>query len=119
LCDAGFGLHLLGYWVRERKLMPLEKAVKKLTSEPARLVGIRNRGTITAGNWADLLLFDPATVGRGKSERVYDLPAGASRINTPATGVHGVWVNGQLVADARGVRPHAPRAGQVLRDFAS
>ena len=119
LCDAGFGLHLLGYWVRERKLMPLEQAVKKLTSEPARLVGIRDRGTIAAGNWADLLLFDAATVGRGRSQRVYDLPAGASRIDTPATGVHGVWVNGQLVADARGLVPHAPRAGQVLRHFAS
>lgn len=117
LCDAGFGLHLLGYWVRQRRLMPLEQAVKKLTSEPARLLGIRDRGTIAAGKWADLLLFDPASVGRGKSERVYDLPAGASRINTPATGVHGVWVNGQLVADARGLLPHPPRAGQVLREF--
>jgi N-acyl-D-aspartate/D-glutamate deacylase len=119
LCDAGFGLHLLGYWVRERKLMPLEQAVKKLTLEPARLAGIRDRGTIAAGNWADLLLFDPATVGRGRSERVYDLPAGASRINTPGKGVRGVWVNGQLIADSDGLRKSAPRAGQVLREFAS
>jgi N-acyl-D-aspartate/D-glutamate deacylase len=118
LCDAGFGLHLLGYWARQRKLMPLERAVRKLTSEPAKLFGIRNRGTISAGNWADLLLFDPATVGRGPSERVYDLPAGASRINTPAAGVHGVWVNGQLIADSQGLRKDAPRAGQVLRHFA-
>lgn len=119
LCDAGFGLHLLGYWVRDRKLMPLEQAVRKLTSEPAKLVGIRDRGTIAAGNWADLLLFDPATVGRGPSERVYDLPAGASRIHTPARGVHGVWVNGRLVADAQGLRKDAPLAGRVLRDFAA
>jgi hypothetical protein len=58
-------------------------------------------------------------VGRGRSERVYDLPAGASRINTPGKGVRGVWVNGQLIADSDGLRKSAPRAGQVLREFAS
>ncbi len=119
LCDAGFGLHLLGHWVRDRKLMPLEKAVKKLTSEPAQLFGIRGRATIAAGNWADLLLFDPRTVGRAPSERVYDLPAGGSRIHTPGIGVHGVWVNGKLVADSNGILKDAPKAGQVLREFAA
>ena len=119
LCDAGFGLHLLGHWVRERKLMPLEQAVKKLTSEPAQLFGIRGRATIAAGNWADLLLFDPRTVGRAPSRRVHDLPAGGSRIHTPGIGVHGVWVNGKLVADANGILKDAPKAGKVLRDFAS
>jgi N-acyl-D-aspartate/D-glutamate deacylase len=119
LCDAGFGLHLLGHWVRERKLMPLEQAVKKLTSEPAQLFGIRGRATIAAGNWADLLLFDPRTVGRAPPQRVYDLPAGGSRIHTPGIGVHGVWVNGKLVADANGILKNAPKAGKVLREFAA
>ncbi|MGH6630710.1 MAG: amidohydrolase family protein, partial [Burkholderiales bacterium] len=119
LCDAGFGLHLLGYWVRERKLMPLEQAVKKLTSEPAQLFGIRGRATIAAGNWADLLLFDPRTVGRAPSRRVYDLPAGGSRIHTPGIGVHGVWVNGRLIADSNGIIKDAPKAGKVLRDFSA
>jgi N-acyl-D-aspartate/D-glutamate deacylase len=118
LCDAGFGLHLLGHWARDRKAMPVERAVQKLTSEPAKLFGIRQRGAIEKGNWADLLLFDPARVGRAPSRRVYDLPAGASRIDTPALGVHGVWINGRLVADAEGLRKEAPRAGQVLREFA-
>ena len=119
LCDAGFGLHLLGHWVRERKLMPLERAVKKLTSEPAQLVGIRGRATIAAGNWADLMLFDPGTVGRAPSQRVYDLPAGGSRIHTPGIGVHGVWVNGKLVADSNGILKDAPKAGKVLREFSA
>jgi N-acyl-D-amino-acid deacylase len=119
LCDAGFGLHLLGHWVRERKVMPLEKAVKKLTSEPAQLFGIRDRACIAAGKWADLLLFDPATVGRAASRRVYDLPGGGSRIHTPGIGVHGVWVNGKLIADANGIVDNAPMAGKVLREFAS
>jgi N-acyl-D-aspartate/D-glutamate deacylase len=118
LCDAGFGLHLLGHWSRDRKLMPLEQAVRKLTSEPAALFGIRDRGSLAPGNWADLLLFDPVRVGRGASRRVFDLPAGASRIHTPAVGVHGVWVNGRQVADADGLLKDAPRAGHVLRDFA-
>jgi N-acyl-D-amino-acid deacylase len=119
LCDAGFGLHVLGHWVRERKQVPLETAVRKLTEEPADLFGIRDRGRIEKGAWADLLLFDAETVGRGPSKRVYDLPAGASRLTTPATGVHGVWVNGKLVADADGICADAPKAGKILREFAA
>jgi N-acyl-D-aspartate/D-glutamate deacylase len=119
LCDAGFGLHVLGHWVRERNQMSLETAVRKLTAEPADLFGIRDRGRIEKGAWADLLLFDPNTVGRGPSRRVYDLPAGASRLTTPSTGVQGVWVNGQLVADGNGMCANAPKAGRVLREFAA
>ena len=119
LCDAGFGLHVLGHWVRDRKLMPVEQAVRKLTSEGAELFGIRRRGTIAPGMHADLLLFDPKTVGRGPSKRVYDLPSGASRLTTEATGVHGVWINGKKIADQGGMRKDAVKAGQVLRDFAS
>ncbi|UCH49918.1 MAG: amidohydrolase family protein [Betaproteobacteria bacterium] len=117
LCDAGFGLHVLGHWVREQRQLSLSEAVRKLTSEPARLFGIRHRGRVEKNAWADLLLFDPDTVGRGATTRVYDLPAGASRLTTPAMGVHGVWVNGALVADGDGIRAGAACAGQVLRDF--
>jgi N-acyl-D-amino-acid deacylase len=118
LCDAGFGLHLLGHWVRDREVLPLEQAVHKLCAQPADLFGIRDRGRLAPGQWADLLLFDPARVGRGKPQRVFDLPAGASRLTTPGIGVHGVWVNGQRVADSGGVVAGAPRAGRVLREFA-
>jgi N-acyl-D-amino-acid deacylase len=116
--DAGFGLHLLGHWVRERGVLTLEEGVRKLTSEPARVFGIRGRGRLEAGCAADLMLFDPATVGRGPKQRVFDLPAGAARLVTPAVGVHGVWVNGERVVDANGPIPTAPRAGKLLRDFA-
>jgi cytosine/adenosine deaminase-related metal-dependent hydrolase len=119
LCDAGFGLHLLGHWVRGRRVMPVEQAVRKLTAEPADLFGIRGRGRLAPGQWADLLLFDPATVGRGKPQRVFDLPAGASRLTTPGVGVHGVWVNGERIANADGIVPGAPTAGHVLREFAA
>ena len=116
--DAGFGLHLLGHWVRERGVLPLEAAVRKLTSEPASVFGIPDRGRLEQGCAADLLLFDPATVGRGPKRRVFDLPAGASRLVTPAIGVHGVWVNGARVVDESGPIPAAPRAGRLLREFA-
>ena len=68
---------------------------------------------------ADLLLFHRQTVGRKRAERVFDLPAGASRVTTPAIGVRGVWVNGRKVADGSGIRKDAPKAGKVLREFAA
>ncbi|MCC7546506.1 MAG: amidohydrolase family protein [Burkholderiales bacterium] len=119
LCDAGFGLHFLGHWVRDRQLMPIEQAVRQMTSYPADAFGIRDRGRIVEGACADLLLFDPATVGRGQARRVYDLPAGASRLHTPSIGVHAVWINGVQVADDEGIFPEAPNAGRVLREFAA
>ena len=79
LCDAGFGLHLFGHWVRERGDLTLEEAVKRVTSDVA--VGLshpRARARSPPGAWADLILFDPATVGRGDKRRVNDLPTGAT-----------------------------------------
>ena len=108
--DAGFGLHLLGHWVRERRVLSLEDAVRRLTSHPAQVFGIRQRGALRPGYHADLLLLDPATVNRGPKQRVFDLPGGHPRLTTPAIGVEGVWVNGvRLAGDAR--------PGRLLRDF--
>ncbi len=116
-CDAGAGLHLLGHWVRGRGIMSIERAVHRLTAEAADAFGIPDRGRIAPGAWADLALFDPATVGRGPAQRLHDLPSGASRLVTPALGIHGVWVNGQQLVDSKGLLPDAPLAGQVLRQF--
>ena len=117
LCDAGFGLHLFGHWVRERGDLALEQAVQAVTSRPAALYRIPDRGRLAPGMWADLILFDPATVGRGPKRRVFDLPAGASRIDTPATGLHGVWVNGTRVVDENGPLADCGRPGKLLREF--
>ena len=114
--DAGFGLHLLGHWVRELGVLRLEEAVRKLTSQPAGVFGISGRGSLKEGNFADLVLFDPATVGRGPKRRVFDLPGGAPRLTTDALGVHGVWVNGVRVADAKGPLPLERLPGILLRD---
>ncbi len=117
LCDAGFGLHLFGHWVRGRGDLTLERAVQAVTSQPAALYRIRDRGRLAPGAWADLILFDPATVGRGPKRRVFDLPAGASRIDTPAVGLHGVWVNGTRVVDENGPIGDCGRPGRLLREF--
>ncbi|HEY2558796.1 MAG TPA: amidohydrolase family protein [Caldimonas sp.] len=115
--DAGFGLHLLGHWSRELGAMPLAEAVRRLTSHPADVLGLAERGRIRAGDAADLMLFDPKTVGRGPKRRVRDLPAGAARLTTDALGVQGVWVNGEQVADADGLVAQPPLAGELLMRF--
>jgi N-acyl-D-aspartate/D-glutamate deacylase len=117
--DAGFGLHLLGHWVREKQLLSLQEAVKKLTGDPAATFGIRERGRLERGFAADLLLFDPKTVNRGAKTRAQDLPGGGTRLITPAIGVHGVWVNGARIADERGATPPSRLPGRVLREFLS
>ena len=118
LCDAGFGLHLFGHWVRERGDLSLEDAVRAVTSTVATAYRLKDRGRLVPGAWADLMLFDPKTVARGQKRRVNDLPTGASRLDTSAVGLHGVWVNGIRVVDEHGLVRDCGRPGQVLRDFA-
>ena len=118
LCDAGFGLHMLGHWARDRADLTLEQAVQSVTSRLADVYRIKERGRLKAGACADLLLFDPETVGRGERVRKWDLPAGADRVDTPPIGVEGVWINGRRVVNEEGVMKNGVRPGRVLRDFA-
>src|SRR2546422_10987273 len=74
--DAGFGLHLLGHWVRELGVLSPEDAARRLTGQPAAVFGIKGRGELKPGYQADLLLVDPASVNRGPKRRVVDLPGG-------------------------------------------
>lgn len=117
LCDAGFGLHLFGHWVRERGDLTLEQAVQSVTSRAADVYRIKDRGRLVPGAWADMILFDPATVGRGEKRRVYDLPAGSGRVHTPPVGLHGVWVNGRRAIDDEGRRLDCGKPGRLLREF--
>ena len=119
LCDAGFALHMLGYWTRERGAFTVEEAVRKLTSVPADIYGIKDRGRIAPGIHADLFLFDPDTVAAGPEYVVHDLPAGAPRITVDGIGVRGVWVNGQRIVDDHGFCESEARPGAILRDFAA
>jgi N-acyl-D-amino-acid deacylase len=114
--DAGYGLHLLGHWVRRLGVLKIEDAARRLTGHPAGVFGIKERGVLAPGYFADLLLFDPAKVDRGPRMRVFDLPGGHPRLTTAPVGVHGVWVNGVRVADER--RVYTDRApGRLLREF--
>jgi N-acyl-D-aspartate/D-glutamate deacylase len=114
-CDAGFGLHLLGYWRRDKQLLGLEQAVWHLTGRPAAIFGIHERGTLKEGNYADLLLMDPENVARGPARRVFDLPGGAPRLTTDGVGVAATWVNGAQVADEGGLMAGGDRPGRLLR----
>ena len=97
LCDACYSTYLLGHWVRERKTFTIEQAVHNLTQRPAEMFGITDRGLLAEGRPADVVVFDPKTVGPGPLKRVYDLPAGADRLVSEASGIDAVIVNGKLI----------------------
>ncbi len=86
--------HLLGDAVRTRQLLGLEEAVHLLTDVPARLYGLRDRGRVTAGWHADLVVFDPDTVAPGPVVTRHDLPGGAPRLYADAVGIEHLFVNG-------------------------
>ncbi len=116
LCDAGYCTYLLGTWVREKQLMPIERAVQRITSEPAQFFGVPNRGVLAKGMAADIAIFDADTIGSPKRpEMRYDLPGGGRRLVVPAHGVMHTVVNGEvLYADQQhtGSLPgHVLRAG--------
>jgi N-acyl-D-amino-acid deacylase len=114
LCDAGFGLYFLGHWVRDTGTFTLEEGVRRLTSDPALKFRIPGRGVIEPGAWADLLLFDPETVGVSAPIRVSDLPGGGARIVRKPRGVAGVWVNGTRVFDQDGYVELPSGPGMVI-----
>jgi N-acyl-D-amino-acid deacylase len=97
LCDACYSTHLLGHWVRDKKTFTIEQAVHNLTQRPAEMFGISDRGLLAPGRPADVVVFDPKTVGPGPLKRVHDLPAGADRLVSEASGIDAVIVNGQLI----------------------
>ena len=117
LCDACFSTHLLARFVREKQVLELEDAVRLLTSRSADVFGLHDRGRLREGLAADIVVFDPDTVGCGPLERVNDLPAGADRLISQATGIDAVIVNGTLIReDGRdAVDPDGPLPGHVLR----
>ncbi len=99
LCDSCFSTHLLSHWVRDKQVLSLEQAVRLLTSRSAEVFDIRDRGRLEVGLAADITIFDPETVGCSPLRRVNDLPGGADRLISDATGIHAVVVNGTLLRE--------------------
>lgn len=118
LCDACLPTWLLGRWVREKGVFSVEEAVRMLTSRPAEVFGITDRGTLAEGRPADIVIFDPETVGSGPIQRVHDFPAGADRLIADADGIDAVIVNGTLLRQSGRdmVDPAGALPGKLLRN---
>jgi N-acyl-D-amino-acid deacylase len=118
LCDSCYATYLLGHWVRERGSFTLEAAVRMLTARPAEVMGITDRGRLAEGLAADVVVFDPESVGAGTPERVYDLPGGADRLIVEASGIDAVIVNGTLIRHGGKdmVDPTGGLPGRLLRN---
>lgn len=115
LCDANYATWLLGYWCRERGTLSLEQAVWRLTGHPASVLGMPTRGNIAPGFHADLVAFDPDTVGTGPAERVYDFPGGCDRLVVPSEGIVHTWVNGEAIWRDGAAVPDVA-SGRLLRN---
>ncbi len=116
LCDAPLPTDLLGNWVRERGVIPLERAVHKLTGEPAAIFKFSDRGVLRPGAHADVCVFDPETVAPGPIRRVRDFPADAERLTADQPeGVRHVLVNGTPIRTDGEARSLETRPGQMAR----
>jgi N-acyl-D-amino-acid deacylase len=113
--DYSYSTYLLSHWVRERGIMSLEDAIRKLTFVPASLFGLFDRGLVRPGMAADLMIFDPATIGPLEPGEAEDLPGGARRRKQLARGIEWTVVNGQVLIERgehTGVYP-----GKVARNI--
>jgi N-acyl-D-aspartate/D-glutamate deacylase len=97
IMDNSLQSHLLSYWVREKEAMTLEQAVRRITYDTATHWGFHDRGLVREGMAADLVVFDPATIGPRMPEVASDLPAGAKRLKQSAEGVLATVVNGAVL----------------------
>jgi N-acyl-D-amino-acid deacylase len=111
--DASIFSHLLAYWVRERQAIPLEEAIQMITSRPAQIWRLRDRGRLAPGYAADVTIFDPTTVGPLMPDVVADLPGGGIRLEQRSVGFAATIVNGQVLT--RDGEATEARSGRLLR----
>ena len=113
IMDSSLQTHLLSHWVREKEAFTLEEAVKLITCDTATQFGFHDRGLLREGMAADMVVFDPDTVGPRMPEVVCDLPAGAKRLRQKADGISATVVNGAIML--RDNEPTGALPGKLLR----
>lgn len=118
LCDACLTTYLFRRWVREKQVIPLGEAVRMVTARPADVFGITDRGRLDVGLAADVVIFDPDTIGDEPLRRVWDFPGGADRLVAGAVGIDTVIVNGKLLRQNNRdcVDPQGALPGKLLRN---
>jgi N-acyl-D-amino-acid deacylase len=115
ICDASFPTFLLAHWARDRSSgrLTIAEAVRELTSVPARVAGLADRGRIAVGYKADLNIIDHAALRLHRPVITYDLPAGGRRLDQTADGYVATIVSGQTIAENG--KPTAARPGKLVR----
>ena len=115
ICDASFPTFLLAHWARDRASgrMSVAEVVKELTSVPARVAGLADRGRIAAGYKADLNVIDHAGLRLHRPTIIYDLPAGGRRLDQTADGYVVTIVSGEIIVENG--QPTAARPGRLVR----
>lgn len=110
--DAGWSTFVLAHWVRSEGLYSIQEGVRRMTSAPARILGVSDRGLLKEGMRADINVFDASNVNEGYPYRVHDFPGGAPRLTQRSVGYKATLVNGQInVLDGEYT---GNRAGMVL-----
>jgi N-acyl-D-aspartate/D-glutamate deacylase len=115
ICDASFPTYMLTHWVRDRAAgrLTVAEAVRELTSVPARVAGLADRGRIAVGYKADLNVVDPDALRLHKPTVRYDLPAGGRRLDQGADGYVATIVSGEIIAENG--EPTDARPGKLVR----
>jgi len=98
-CGAMYTSYTLGYWVREKKALALEDTIRRLSSVPAAIAGLTDRGVIKEGMAADLNIFDLNTIRPQERVMVNDFPGGSPRLVQKAEGITHTIVNGRVMVD--------------------
>ena len=113
IMDAGWASFMLSHYVRETSVFTLPQAIKRMTADPAAVIGLNDRGILKAGMKADINVFNPEEVAELQPVLVNDFPGDAPRYIQKSRGFKATLVNGQInVLDGE---PTGARAGQVLR----
>jgi len=111
--DSGWATFVLSYWARDHGLYSIGEAVRRISAEPARVIGLKDRGAIAPGMRADINVIDLARLAERMPEMVHDFPGGAPRFVQRAAGYRATLCNGQVILEND--EHTGERAGQVVR----